>query len=1634
MEALEAYRRQARAARAGLAEIEEALEQRRNLLRLRQDQLARALRDGKSGTPAARALQEAVRALEAAIAAGTQAARERRRPSFRPLGEPAVQAEPWELVEGLDDRLPFLLLPVRVETRFMTGAGGRELWVRIFPDEVAVHTHEPHLTADEIESGKVYWREHWRAGQADDPQAREERRKGAWRALAEAYGGPRAAWVARETRPANLDAPRLEDLQFPRFPEGAVKPESWSQAPRSKVMPDRFVVMGFSGGQEVFRAAGSPIPDPLILGPDPRAPEPEFLQEGGRLLAGEAIAWIYDFSKAVELGMGVRVPLEPEIAEKGLAQLVVLGLRLSADARETQALVEELFENHLFAPDGLGLVPQGTPTNNTEQQGSGFSSQDLGAEASYELERAGPLIQPVDAPLEKSDGQRLVEALGIRPALFQRARHAGGGDAREALHLNRALWNGTLGYFLEEMLGLSLARVAQVRDFFTENVTGRGPLPAIRVGVQPYGVLLTSDFPRWKWQREADGAALPGLEFVYENIRKVEQTLVERIPSVARVSAPGDPFHNLLDTLGLNPTSVEFYRRYAVGLEYLWNYQAYSLVPITERARMMQALRELSDSIAEQLGVSQARLPAIFLLSFFLRQDLVRDPLVDDIPREEAEQLSETKMLRAIYSVPDPANPLAAAAANYIGWLAASPYGSIKEQRFTDLAGERLPVPRPLLYRVLRSALLEAVYDAALRLYTRFNLVDLRARREVELGNIQLGRTVTRWEFIDAPIGQVLPDLDEGKERIAEYLLSGEGLDLPEAADLRQVLESIRALAGLSTARLERVFAEHVDLCSYRLDAWQTGCFNRRLWQQRFPPESQGKFGERVTGLYLGAFGWLEDLRLGPEPVPADPASVPAALHDPQRDGPLFVQPDNAGFIHTPSLNHAVTAAVLRSAYLTHFDRRRPEKMAVDLSSERVRAALAFLEGVNNGQALGALLGYQFERGLHDRQGNLGLDAFIPFFRRRFPLVADKLTQDESGEQAETRAARNVFDGFALIDAVFLDDPPLAYPYGISDLPPAESPRGKAIRAEVARLAESLDALADLSLAEGVYQVAQGNFERAGGMLKAMTQGDAPPMPEIVQTPRGGTALTQRVVLHLRPGPVTSPWPGAPTRRSALEPGLNAWIGLLLPRPGKIHYAVRLAGGEMTAHNLVGLGLQPIDLVYLAGDDLAGETTELESRIIFLHRAQQQDDALEVRIDFQSAPRDPQAVTLFELLPLLRALRRLVTNSRPLGAADYELPSESTTGQANPQGVLLPNLRARVQAALSAFEAAVRALRAAIPPSGPDEQPDPAQARPAALRSALRALSDFGVPDAFPKSAAGASPEAKAALASQAVLVHAAASERLARAVEHKTAADGDAAGGEQQRAELYRAAVQEIIGPAFNLVPLFNLRNRAELQAAAGFRDAFPPNNLTRHHQGNPLLVDEWLEGAARVQPALATLETIQLLGEGFGAPAAQLKPLQLPFRRADHWLGAPFPEDFSPEGEYLSILQALPPIGFRPNELQAGLLVDEWVEVLPNRSETTGIAFHFNQPNSEPPQALLLAVTPEVSGAWTWEKLVGILRDTFRRARLRGVEPAHVDDTVYAQLLPAIVTPVAGHPFATIATDLIHQTAARFPRPLDE
>src|SRR6266567_7228314 len=233
---------------------------------------------------------------------------------------------------------------------------------------------------------------------------------------------------------------------------------------------------------------------------------------------------------------------------------------------------------------------------------------------------------------------------------------------------------------------------------------------------------------------------------------------------------------------------------------------------------------------------------------------------------------------------------------------------------------------------------------------------------------------------------------------LGKYLLgftpSGEP-DVTREPDLKPLSEfrtSLAHLKSLKVARLEQLLTGTLDLCSHRLDAWITSFATKRLAEMR---------KVAPAGVLFGGYGWVMNLTPAAAQTPVAPP--------PGEPEPVFESANNPGFVHTPSLTHAATAAVLRSGHLTHAGQQIVRHLlAIDLSSERVRLATWLLDGVRQGQPLGALLGYRFERRLQEA----GKPQFISFFRELAPLVAKKLEQ--TSEAVENIAANNVVDGLEL--------------------------------------------------------------------------------------------------------------------------------------------------------------------------------------------------------------------------------------------------------------------------------------------------------------------------------------------------------------------------------------------------------------------------------------------------------------------------------------------------------------------------------------------------------------------------------------------------------------------------------------------
>jgi translation elongation factor EF-G len=81
---------------------------------------------------------------------------------------------------------------------------------------------------------------------------------------------------------------------------------------------------------------------------------------------------------------------------------------------------------------------------------------------------------------------------------------------------------------------------------------------------------------------------------------------------------------------------------------------------------------------------------------------------------------------------------------------------------------------------------------------------------------------------------------------------------------------------------------------------------------------------------------------------------------------------------------------------------------------------------------------------------------------------------------------------------------------------------------------------------------------------------------------------------------------------------------------------------------------------------------------------------------------------------------------------------------------------------------------------------------------------------------------------------------------------------------------------------------------------------------------------------------------------------------------------------------------------------VLDQWTEVIPAPTEQTGVAFHYDDPSAEAPQAILLAVPPVHAEQWDLASLVATLHETLDLAKVRAVDSELLGPL--AQLLPAI------------------------------
>ena len=1183
---------------------------------------------------------------------------------------------------GLDASTPLLLLPVNLETRFMSSGNGNELWVRIYPDQIAINSHEPELTTQEIADGQSYWNALWVAGL---PPATLDEIQAPWRGLASLYGAARAAWIALQMTPTNLSSQPVPatpagtaPIPAPVFPSPPTRDSSWQKPALAAALPDAWTVVLVSGASTSSFRSG-PVTPGLAVGLTPGAGS---FPPGSPVDTG--LQWLVDFNQALAAGMALKIPLTAAQYQAGFSQIFVYGLGAQGNATE----FADLIDAHHYT-DGFALVPQGSPTNNTTDASSAFSRKDPTFDISFAVERQAALNTDSNC-----DGNAFAGMLGLDPQRLAHIQYADGTDQQNSADAVTALWPSTLGYFLSQMTAnvFTADQIEDARQYVIANATPRGAVPAFRTGQTPYGVLPITSLKRYKPTQTR--AAAPSIEApLVDFIQRLWPTWLQSSNTAPHMQNTGDPDKELVAVLGMDASSMAFRGRTVLGDDFLWNYLSFLHTPTATQQSWWtnhlvagrQALNSFGYNSWDPRLIHLGMAPTNFAISF---------PTVQSAPLSETDPLAND------------ANLGGGTTGNYIQW--------ISQASIDDLRAENYPGTKPtsLLYKILRQSMLLDYVTLATNSEILAGRVLVSQLRETEILGIPPASPppqppVSSWELLARP-SEPNPALTW-----AEYLVTVDPPPESPFARLADLRASLDRLSKLPTAELDRLLTEFLDSCSHRLDVWASAIANAMLSRTR---------RSQISGIHLGCFGWVEQVSASAAAAPiqgTELASVQTMdLLRAQRIKstaalPIPVQPvtDNGGFIFAPSFEQARTAAILRNGYMTHKGTADEGLLSIDISSDRVRKALYLLDGVRQGQNLSALLGYIFESGLHD----LNLDKYTQPFRDRFPVVANQLTP--SSDPSESVAASNVVDGVALCTAFDQGTFAVGGNWG-TGLPPAGADQ-TSVLSLIKAIDDYSDALSDISIAESVFQIVRGNFGRAGGLTDAISKGDRPPDPDIVTTPRGGLDLTHRVTLLFAGTPaLAAAWNTLSLHpRAAAEPWLNAWLSQILPDPDQVICSVEYTQGGLSSTatvRLSDLDLAPLDCLAMADSAQVPQQSELEARILqFAAPA----GASSTQIDY-TAPAGKLAFPDFFFL--IASLQSLIGAARALAPQDFTLPEKKAEDLGG--AIDLTDLQTRATAAATQLAAAVSSLLAAVGGPAP------------ALRTALQACSLFGVPGSVPSS------------------------------------------------------------------------------------------------------------------------------------------------------------------------------------------------------------------------------------------------------------------------------------------------------------
>ncbi len=1537
---------------------------------------------------------------------------------------------------------PLLLLPVRIETRFVTVNGGDApgdyLWVRVLPDRIFTDQFASQPTAEEKVAAQQL---------LTDNDSLLPITLDIWTRLVQDFGVSRSLWILE-------NAPELTKL--PAVPE--VENKAFL-----RWLPKQFYLYLYEAGSN----------QPLEIDGQPGyAFRP--IQKSGLPVLPEENDWLTDFDAAVRIGMAAKVPLRG-VPTRTFSKVIITGIHDGAPS----TAINELLERQHFT-DGLTLLDYGTPTNNLKGTQTPYSTfEDFDAQTTYERlvgPRYGPdpaassqisttsvagldpgQVPPVTSPTHT---ERLLHALRID---YPYASIMQNGDKRRDLLpqlLRKATWFALGGRALEDLFGEAIDNEAMLRlwRFYSNYVDGQGPLPVLKTDDLPYAILPVINFQQeeiadrdpletvlWRLSKEwlaiaqnnsTDGvprltsdtvdpnAVLPSMLSMRARsgalqIRVLEQIRAEgNLPKriLDQITTPQPPLSyasKIQERLTKDDLAADPEATFSWGLDFVDE----AIADMQEKLQLFEEPGNRAPLVSDREAIAYAP-----ILSF-------RNAASLDVDELELVLTKPDWYLPNRDTGPDDdlVVPIIDSYANWIALLLEQG-GSFLYQYTGDTDF--------LLFHLLEKSISYAAerYSRDIFFHPRLDQIDGVKSHRVKMGitdlapskRVNKGDTVMIIEAMDeddntfeisikAPFsgriettyvekGEPLPDdrrlffLEDAERRdaIMREIAETQGQLILEIERQKQV--GIDVVAAQNAAILEIL-----DLNSCRLDAWITALAQRELDRVREAAKSQ--FPEAAidtSGILLGAYGWVENLTPQANGVTID-GSRPLQEQKARDTYDL-----NGGYLHAPSPAQAVAAAMFRNAFSPHQNTaEQANPFTLKLTSDRIQKGLQLLEGVQQDQPLEALLGYRLERFLHD---NNRTDLIYPL-RRQFPLTINKLLGGREGEGIPTMT---VIDGIQFIETGDLSS------LVSSNAEKTLLERGQSL------LIDLLDGATDILLYEAGYQMTQGNFPSAAAAMDAAKGAGYPPTIESLKTQVPGILQQHTMAWLVPPNEESIRLESNP--RAYLEPQLEEWINTIIGLRAKMRWRIRIYD-EQEEHfifdevvKVSNLQIGYLDLLSMAESTLNDDASELEQRMLDGIAADLINTAPEYKQDFLNRiwPQhwtysfhrpEEEALEggnfLGDALEVLRYLRRFIASARPLQPADLGYLPEDDVSLTLPFSVM--------EQYKKRLEDIHNAIRVKDLP--------------------LKTLGRFDVQNAkrlFFNSIEDKERQAK--LAKEEALRKVEQSAELLAELTPDRSYDA--------QVEIVQGAAQILFGKDFKILfpcqaPADFLEKYARDQTLLiGSPGTALPHGLT----GGAERARHWLAGRAAVSPEAELFSDnlmlaeqwswerqddpflnpnlvgwhfriIQHLPEGADYPWVALSESEIKtILKGPGYSGKTLPDlaenHFLPEESQTFVAYAPPgeivqrAVGL-PNALLYGWFVESFSEKIPFSQVQTSVAFQYDGPNTEAPNAWLLATLRAnelETTEWTPERLQRMVAHTADLAKIRMVDNDALQHFEYA------------------------------------